>query len=167
MSSSGYNDTLTKPNHLAVGYNNAYTAADYADMSHAFSSAGVYSSVGDLYRWDRALSTSRVEFPETVSQMFTSYWTLCRTGCPVPPDPPEWGYKTPVWQAGYGYSWGAARLQRSHHRLFAAAGGFDGDLPYNGRYPDDKVDIVVLTNQDDVDMAVIVQLLEGAVLEKR
>jgi CubicO group peptidase (beta-lactamase class C family) len=167
MSDSGYNDTLTKPKRLAVGYNDAYTAAAYVDMSNAYSSAGVYSTVGDLYRWDQALSTARVASPKTVSRMFTSYWTLCRTRCPVPPDPPEWGYKTQVWQAGYGYGWGTARLQHSHHRLFVAAGGFEGDLPYNGRYPDDKADIIVLTNQDDVDIAAIVRLLEHAVLQER
>jgi CubicO group peptidase (beta-lactamase class C family) len=167
MSSSGYDDTRAKPRHLAIGYNDAYTAADYVDMSNASSAAGVYSTVGDLYRWDQALSNGKVAGPKTVARMYGWYWTLCSDTCPVPPDPPEQGYKTPVWQAGYGYGWGIARLRRSHHRLYAASGGFEGNLPYNGRYPDDKVDIIVLTNQDDVDIAGIVQMLEQAALAKR
>jgi CubicO group peptidase (beta-lactamase class C family) len=133
-------------------------------MSNAFSAAGVYSTVEDLYRWDRALSTATLASGQVITRMFTPYLTLCRRTCPSAPDPPEWGYKTRVSQAGYGYGWGIARLLLSHHRLVAAAGGFSSGLSYNGRYPDDKVEIIVLTNQDDVDIAGVVDLLEKAVL---
>jgi hypothetical protein len=76
------------------------------------------------------------------------------------------GYKTSVSEDGYGYGWGIARLQPSHHRLLVAAGGFITGPAYNGMYPDDKVDIIVLTNQDDVDIARTVALLQRAVLGK-
>lgn len=165
MSSSAYFLTA-RPRHLAVGFADAYSQSRKVDMSNAFSAAGVYSTVGDLYRWDRALSDSVAVPRDLVNKMFTPYVTICRTNCFVPGDPPEMGYKTSVSEDGYGYGWGIARLKPSHHRLVAAAGGFSAGLAYNGMYPDDKVDIIVLTNQDDVDIARIVALLQRAVLGK-
>ncbi len=165
MSGSAYFPTA-RPRRLAVGYADAYSQSQNVHMSNAFSSAGVYSTVGDLYRWDRALSDSAVAPRDVVNKMFTPYVTICRNNCLAPGDPPESGYKTPVSEDGYGYGWGIARLQPSHHRLFGAAGGFSAGLAYNGMYPDDKVDIIVLTNQDDVDIARTVALLQRAVLGK-
>lgn len=167
LSHSGYNDTLAKPQHLAVGYQDAFTRSGYIDMSNAFSSAGVYSSVGDLFRWDKALSKATVASRAVISRMFTPYWTLCRGSCPVPPPQPEWNYRTAVSRASYGYGWAIANLRGTHHRLFAAAGGFRGALQYNGRYPDDKAVIIVLTNEDDIDMDQVVQMLQNAVLNNK
>jgi CubicO group peptidase (beta-lactamase class C family) len=155
-----------RPRRLAVGYADAYARSENVNMSGAFSSAGVYSTVDDLYRWDRALTGSGVAPRDVVGKMFTPYVTICRSYCPVPGDPPESGYKTQVSQDGYGYGWGIARLRPSNHRLFGAAGGFSSGLAYNGMYPDDKVDLIVLTNQDDVDIAGIVALLQLAALGK-
>jgi CubicO group peptidase (beta-lactamase class C family) len=164
MSDSAY-FFQARPRRLAVGYADAYSQSDSVDMSNAFSAAGVYSTVDDLYRWDRALSDAAVVPPALVGTMFGSYVTICRNNCPVPGDPPESGYTTSVSRDGYGYGWGIARLQPSHHRLFGSAGGFSGGLAYNGVYPDDRVEIIVLTNQDDADIAGIVALLQRAVLD--
>lgn len=166
MSSSAYFET-TRPTKLAVGYADAFSTSYHVQMSNAFSSAGVYSTVGDLYRWDAALAKSAVAPSALVTKVFTPYVTVCLNNCVAPPDSPELGYKTPVAQDAYGYGWGIARLRRSHHRLYGAAGGFSGGLAFNGRYPDDKVTIIVLTNQDDVDIARVVALLERAVLRKQ
>jgi CubicO group peptidase (beta-lactamase class C family) len=163
MSSSAYYPTK-KPTNLAVGYSNAYSVAPRVEMSGAFSSAGVYSTVVDLYRWDRALSSASIASPRVVASLFKSYVTICRKYCAVPSLPAETGYKTPVAQAAYGYGWGVARLQPSLHRLYAAAGGFSTGQSYNGQYPDDKVEIIVLTNDDNVDIAQAVRLLQDAVL---
>jgi CubicO group peptidase (beta-lactamase class C family) len=165
MFSSAYFLTA-RPRRLAVGYADAYSQSENVQMSNAFSSAGVYSTVRELYRWDRALSGSAVAPRDVVSKMFTPYVTICRNNCVAPGDPPELGYKTSVSEDGYGYGWGIARLQPSHHRLLVAAGGFITGPAYNGMYPDDKVDIIVLTNQDDVDIARTVALLQRAVLGK-
>jgi CubicO group peptidase (beta-lactamase class C family) len=165
MSSSAY-FLARKPTRLAVGYADAYSISHHVDMSGAFASAGVYSTVGDLYRWDQALSTPAVAPLRVVAEMFTPYVTVCRNNCPLPPDAAESCYRTGVAQDGYGYGWGVLRLARSHHRLFCAVGGFSTGQSYNGRYPDDRVTVVVLTNQDDVDIARVVALLERPGLRK-
>lgn len=63
MKDSGYAHTDTVIPHRARGYERAAGSASNArfyDMSIPFSAGALYSTVGDLYKWDQALYTDRL-----------------------------------------------------------------------------------------------------------
>ena len=63
MDDTGYDDTRTILKNRASGYEpsgNGFVNAGYLDMSLPYAAGSLYSTVRDLYKWDRAL-----------------YWTKC------------------------------------------------------------------------------------------
>ena len=63
MKNSGYDHNESIILNRASGYNkqiSKYENADYADMSHLYAVGAMYSTVEDLYLWDRALYTEKL-----------------------------------------------------------------------------------------------------------
>jgi CubicO group peptidase (beta-lactamase class C family) len=140
MTDSGY---LDKVEGLAVGYanaNDAVTPADFEDMSGLYASGGLYSTVGDLYLWEKALYRD-ILIPQDLRElMLTPYATI--------PFTDEYKY-------GYGVFIG----ETANHQMVGLMGRINGFSSINTYYPEDKVTVIVLSNQRDVGIhAIAVQL---------
>jgi CubicO group peptidase (beta-lactamase class C family) len=129
MADTGYLDDIEG---LAVGYatENTTTPANFEDMSGLYASGGMYSTVGDLYLWDQALYTDKLIPRDLRDKIFTSYAMMT--------DGSGWGY---------GYGWTVGVL--ANHRMVGHPGRIEGFSSLNTYYPDDKVVVIVLSNQRD------------------
>lgn len=100
-------------------------------MSIPYAAGGLYSTVEDLYRWDQSLYTDKLIPKDLLDKMFT----------PFAPIPDSGG--------GYGYGW---FIGKEGDRLVVNhTGGISGFTAAIGRYPKDKVVVIVLGNQEGVD----------------
>jgi len=99
------------------------------------SAGALYSTVGDMLLWDRALSAGTVLPKRFVDSMFTPYAF------------------DPTGQFGYGYGWEMDTLWERRHTYH---GGFvDGYTTSFDRWPDQKICIVVFSNEDNAPVAKI------------
>jgi CubicO group peptidase (beta-lactamase class C family) len=94
--------------------------AELIDESTMQGAGGLYSTVDDLYRWERALHDGTLVRDETVKQM-----------------------STPVFK-GYGYGWELYSLH--NRRVVAHSGGLPGYVSNFVRFVDDDAAIIILSN---------------------
>jgi CubicO group peptidase (beta-lactamase class C family) len=77
MNDTGYDHDTPIIKHRAAGYEKSKDGtlknADYIDMSIPYSAGSLYSTVEDLYRWDRALYTDKILPNEWRKKMFTPF----------------------------------------------------------------------------------------------
>lgn len=130
MADSGYDHNRSD---LATGYANRSTLADAIDMSIPFSAGGLYSTTEDLARWSQALESEKLVSKDLLTQMFTAH---ART--------PE------TTERGYGYGWyindGGSRRWANH------GGAIEGFVSGITRFPDDNVEIIILSNQQTTNL---------------
>ncbi len=138
MANTGF---TAKPAGLALGYPNQKSTSAAAPPSQGGQYAA-YSTIEDLYRWDQALFAGQV-----VAQ--PSLDTLLKANVAVP--------NLEGWSVGYGYM---VKPEKPH--LFELAGYDTGYASAVQHYPDDKVTIILLTNQGDL----VPWELAGTVMEK-
>jgi CubicO group peptidase (beta-lactamase class C family)/lysophospholipase L1-like esterase len=142
MSSSGFDPNRAD---VAIGYLDKNSVADPINLWVEFSSAGLYSTVEDLYRYDQALYTDKLVPQEALNTMFTSYVESERDGF------------------GFGYGWYVG-LDKPHNiKLPGGINGFDSTFR---RYLDDKVTIIYLTNEQDYDNVTIANWVQKMLLGK-
>jgi CubicO group peptidase (beta-lactamase class C family) len=123
MQNSGYDDTKTVLKNRAAGYQpgpGGMINSDYIDMSLPHAAGSLYSTVRDLYRWDRAMYAEKVLSKASWEKMFT-----------------------PV-QRDYGY--GLMMAPMVNHKQIGHGGGIFGFATYIARFPDDDAFVVVLSN---------------------
>jgi CubicO group peptidase (beta-lactamase class C family) len=76
MLNSGYDDFNKIIPKRASGYEQQfirYTNADFLDMSLPYAAGALYSTVGDLYKWDRALYTEKLLSKKYLDSLFHPY----------------------------------------------------------------------------------------------
>jgi N-acyl-D-aspartate/D-glutamate deacylase len=117
----------------ALGYSRAdgaFTLDDDHILNHLVGSGLMYSTVGDLARWDRALDTDTLVRSETLEEA----WSPARLadGGEVP----------------YGFGWRLGRYGGLGRRLWHA-GGWVGFSTFIVRYPEHRFTVIVLSNLDD------------------
>ena len=119
--------------------------ASYVDSSWLFSAGGVYSTVGDLLIWEKALRTGAVLPPAEVAQMWST-----RHG-------------------DYGYGWQllAPSPKWLNRRVVFHAGGLTGFATDLLIYPEERVAVVVLANLLPVPLADIARDLSAMTLDAR
>jgi CubicO group peptidase (beta-lactamase class C family) len=129
MRASGYDTTRTLLPRRARGYTQRLAGvinADYLDMSLPYAAGSLYSTVDDLYIWDRALYTDKVLPASLKEQMFTPRLS------------------------NYGFGWmirkqpiGAAKAERT---TIGHGGGINGFSTLITRIPEDQHLVVLLNN---------------------
>jgi CubicO group peptidase (beta-lactamase class C family) len=147
MTESGYDRSSTIVKQRASGYSidqdggivNAYCT----DVSIKYAAGGLYSTVGDLYKWDQALYTDQLVSKETLASIFTSMVSV------------------PNYSGGYGYGWLIS--QQSGHLVIWHDGLVSGFVSQINRYPDDQLTIIVLTNVDTENTYEIINTLADMV----
>lgn len=123
MQNSGYDDTKSIVKNRASGYQpgpDGLVNSDYIDMSLPYAAGSLYSTVRDLYRWDRALYTEKVISKASMQKMFTEE------------------------KNNYGYGWSLGPMV--NHKQIGHGGGIFGFVTYIARFPDDDAFVVVLSN---------------------
>ena len=83
MKNSGYYSQESIQQNFATGYlqkENGFLNAPYWDISQSFSAAGVYSTVGDLFKWDKALRKTELISEKGMTVIFIPYSDKIRYG---------------------------------------------------------------------------------------
>jgi CubicO group peptidase (beta-lactamase class C family) len=108
-----------------------YARTDQSRDSAVLGDGGVYSSVEDLAKWDRALRDGKLLRPETRAAAFAP--TVLPDGAPT----------------GYGFGWRAGTYR--DHPFVGHGGDSVGFRTHIERYPADGLTVIVLFNRADVD----------------
>ena len=124
MKSSGYDSSTQKiPGH-ATGYvptPDGPRVADYLDMSVPYSAGALYSTTGDLLRWEQGLYGGKLLKPASLEKMTTPFKNGYAFGLFVEPDP----------QGG---------------KVIRHGGGIDGFNTHVAYLTTDKLAVIVLAN---------------------
>lgn len=124
MKDSGYDsNTNVIPRH-AVGYAPApggLVVAGYIDMSIPFSAGGLYSTTGDLLRWEQALYGGKVLTAASLRKMTTPFRENYALGLGV-------------------------RKTANGDRIFSHSGGIEGFNTWIGYIPAENLIVIVLAN---------------------
>jgi CubicO group peptidase (beta-lactamase class C family) len=122
----------------ATGYMNSTQAADYVDMTLAYSAGGLYSTTGDLYRWARALFNGEVISPEGLQ-------TALEAGADLP------GATTGEYAAGLFMD------ELVGHRVIGHDGRIQGFVTFLSYFPEDDVTLIVLSNFENTPISEITE----------
>jgi CubicO group peptidase (beta-lactamase class C family) len=136
---------------LATGYSGSVSHSP-RDNSNWAGAASLYSTVEDLYRWDQALYTDQLISKELRDQMFTPFVSVSEAVALAP------GFS-------YGYGWSIGT--EVNHPVVSHRGRADGFITTIIRFPDDKVTIIVLSNQEYADIHGIGQKLAQIVFGEK
>jgi len=123
MKNSGFENPEKVIKNLAQGYsinNTEIEKAKFRDMSNAHASGALYSTVEDLYIWDRALYSEELISNESKEKMFTEF------------------------KDNYGFGWGIVNV--FNHKMIAHSGDIDGFTSNISRFINDDISIIILSN---------------------
>lgn len=129
MNDSGYDRSADVLTSRASGYvlsGNKVINSDYKHMSVPYAAGAIYSTVGDMYRWDQALYNYTLLSKELTQQMFTPL------------------------KENYAYGWEVEKQQYEDGKEFpmlAHSGAINGFSTVVRRYTNDKQLIVLLDNR--------------------
>jgi CubicO group peptidase (beta-lactamase class C family) len=146
MRHSGLDDNSLVLANRASGYSPAVKGkanAQFVDSSWLYSAGGIYSTVGDLLIWERALQSESVLSREDLARMWS---------------PAHGSY-------GYGWQLMAASPQWLNRRLVFHAGGITGFASDLLIYPDEQVTVIVLANLLPIPLADIARDLSAMALD--
>ena len=115
-------------------------------MSNAYATAGMYSTVEDLFLWDQALYSNQLLRQGSLESMYTPNHAADGSG------------------GEYGYGWQIGEFQG--HRKVEHVGGINGFHTYLGRYLDDQVTIILLSNIETEDIDSIVTGMEEIIFNQ-
>ncbi len=124
MAQSGFDFTHLTDQNKTKGYfsltPNQILPAPVVDSTISYSAGALYSTVGDLAKWDMAIYTSKVLTPSSWKATFTPF------------------------KNKYGYGWGIDTLYGKI--ITAHSGGIHGFSSYIMRIPQDELLVVALSN---------------------
>ena len=141
MVNSGYDHPRIILKDRASGYareNGELVNAMLMEMDTPFGAGSMYSTVGDLLRWDQALYADKLISRKSLEQMFTPFQG------PYPAVRP--------WEQGlysrhrYGYGWFITKW--FGHDLIWHGGVIHGFCSAILRYPEDRILVIVLENME-------------------
>lgn len=140
--------TNAAPPQLATGYSGKDNQQRADDWIAVRPSGAFLSTVGDLAKWDALLYSDRVLTEESRRHMWTP--VQLANGSTHP----------------YGFGW-HVETKRSGQRAVWHGGGLPGFASYFGRFLDDRVSVIVLTNGNDVDVIALANGLADLYLKSR
>lgn len=130
MTHSGFDFAHLSNPDKAIGYQmlttNSSTKALIADSTISFSAGAIYSTLGDLYKWNLSLSTEKILKQKSLQNAFTPRLDK------------------------YGLGWMIDTI--GGHRRINHDGGIHGFLAHNTIFPSDSIFITVLSNANSSKM---------------
>jgi CubicO group peptidase (beta-lactamase class C family) len=127
---------------LAAGHQDGTTVPSFDLDTLGLGTGSIWSTTGDLARWDRALASGEILSQPAREAMFTVH-------APVEDDDGL------VRTEGYGYGWFIGSASGGH-RVFYHPGDNPGYRSINAWFPDDGVRLAVLSNEGASDLDPIV-----------
>lgn len=124
MQDSGYDWDTTILKNRAAGYEGTgkdMRNAAYLDMSQPYAAGSLYSTVEDLYRWDRALNAEKILAKKSLEAMYTPALN------------------------NYAYGWSISKSKEGK-TVIGHGGGINGFNTMITRIPEEDVCVVVLSN---------------------
>lgn len=145
MDHTGFDFTHLKSTDKAIGYlvldNSNKAIAPIVDSSVSFAAGALYSTVGDLYKWERSIYSNTVLKPESWKIAFTPFMNK------------------------YGYGWFMDSLfGRPVIRHGGGIHGFNSNLL---RIPQDEIAIILLNNKNNGQLDEITKGLAAIVLGEK
>ena len=127
MYDSGYEDLTQPMPNRALGYDRSPDGLKRSrpiDMTIPFAAGAMYSTVQDLYKWDRALYTEKLITNKTKEMMFTPFLS------------------------NYAYGWSVQMfpVNGKEKKLITHSGGIFGFVSNIARVPEDDLVIIALSN---------------------
>lgn len=132
---TGYDSNSPALPQHATGYLSPGVKPVFLDMSEFYAAGAMYSTVGDLFRWDQAIQHGQLVASADLQAMFTPHIPC-----------PSAALSTTI---GYGYGWFIA--DEAGQRLNYHWGRIDGFRSSNGIYPQADIDVIFLSNLESVD----------------
>jgi CubicO group peptidase (beta-lactamase class C family) len=124
MNDSGYDSNTALIPHRAEGYApnpaGGILNADYTDMTVPFSAGALYSTTEDMLRWEKGLYGGKLLKPESLVMMTTPFKN--------------------------NYAFGLEVRTVNGHKVINHSGGIQGFNTMVSYYPDDKLEVIVLSN---------------------
>jgi CubicO group peptidase (beta-lactamase class C family) len=127
MNDSGYDSNTALIPHRAEGYAPGpigIVNADYTDMTVPFAAGALYSTTEDLLRWEKGLFGGKLLKPDSLVMMTTPFKN--------------------------NYAFGLEVRTVNGHRVINHGGGIQGFNTMVSYYPDDKLEVIVLSNINGV-----------------
>ena len=122
MDHSGFDFTDLHSPDKALGYTpQSTTPAPIVDSSFSFAAGAMYTTVGDLYKWDRGLLSGKILSQASQQKAYTPHL------------------------AHYGYGWMISLSDGK--KVVEHGGGITGFVSYIKRIPEDETCIIILDNQ--------------------
>ena len=136
MNHTGFDFTDLKSSDKAIGYSNdCAQAVGIVDSSVSFAAGAIYTTVGDLYKWDRALYTDRIVPKSLLQKAFAPY------------------------KSSYGYGW---QIGNDYNKKAVQhGGGITGFVSYILRVPEDQICIIAISNVPTAALQSICVEIEG------
>ncbi len=141
MNNSGYDSNSEIISKRAHGYMKRFTNyrnSHYLDMTVPGAAGGLYSTVEDMFKWDRALLNGEILSQSLQEQMYTPG------------------------KGSYGFGWGIGKYKAndsSEYRLIQHSGGINGFSTFICRVPEKEFVAVLLTNIEGSPLDEITQQL--------
>ncbi len=136
MVSTGVGTVAPRPEQAAIGYNAGRPAPVFDLDSLGIGTGDIWSTTGDMARWDTALTAAGLLGADALRAMFTPQADTTDT--------------LPSGEAvQYGYGWFLAEAQG--RRLAFHPGDNAGFHAFNACLPDDETAVIVLTNDEEID----------------
>ncbi len=108
-----------------VGYLEVKEIDDDGVLSQAYAAGSMYSTVEDLYKWDRAINSGKILKGETKKEMFKEHISISE-------------------KESYGYGW--MINNKDIGREIYHGGNTQGFTSYMGRLEEQDISIIILTN---------------------
>jgi CubicO group peptidase (beta-lactamase class C family) len=136
MSHTGFDFTNLKSPDKATGYSDDFsTPVGIVDSSVSFAAGSIYTTVGDLYKWDQALYTNRIISQAMLEKAFTPY------------------------KSNYGYGWQIAT--EYNKKITEHGGAITGFVSAILRVPDDTICIIAFSNLPSPTTSKIAKQING------
>lgn len=124
MNQTGFDFTHLKDTNRTKGYfaldGSAAVPAPIVDSTIAYSAGAMYSTLGDLLKWDRAIYSSKILKPQTWKTVFTPY------------------------KNKYGYGWAIDSIYKRPAVMHS--GGIHGFASYIMRFPEQELVVIAIDN---------------------
>jgi CubicO group peptidase (beta-lactamase class C family) len=144
MKNTDYDVNSAIVKHRASGYTrgaNGIANADYINMTIPFAAGGLYSTVEDLYLWDRAFYTEKLVSKKSLEAMNTPF------------------------KNGYGY--GVGMGEQYGLKVIEHGGGIEGFSTDLARFPVENATVIVLSNIDSTNTGGVAKHLGGLLLSDK
>ncbi|WP_077367016.1 serine hydrolase [Anaerosalibacter sp. Marseille-P3206] len=128
-----------------LGYLEVVPVDDELVLTQAYGAGNIYSTVEDLYRWDRGLKTEQLVKKETLDKIFTEHVAVSEGG-------------------SYGYGWMIAHTDKGKQILHGGnTFGFTSNI---AKYIDEDLTIIILTNNGYYNISSLTETLANIVFKK-